>query len=289
MMSSLIARLSWRSAAGAGAALVATNDDSPDSSKTTPRRIAVVGAGIGGTSCCKFLRELMPDVHIDLFNDSDRVGGRLRTRPMPVYDGKDEIDFEIGGSVIHKSNRYMVALRKEARLETVKPRLETATSLVDGLEETVPIRLSSWKSISTIQLLWRYGYDLVRLRRFVKDTITKFCQIYDLQSGGQCYESAQQLFAACDLTPLARESLRETLTKRGFGDEFINELAQAAARVNYGQTVDQLHGLVGAVSLAGAQDSKLWHVDGGNWRICEYLAKHNATRLFQEAMVIAFS
>jgi predicted NAD/FAD-dependent oxidoreductase len=68
---------------------------------------AVVGGGIGGTSASYFLRELFgPNgVHIDLF-EPYRIGGRLS---VIAVNGRD---YEVGGSVIHPRNKYMVDFLK---------------------------------------------------------------------------------------------------------------------------------------------------------------------------------
>ena len=69
--------------------------------RSTPN-IAVIGAGIGGSSSSHFLRELFgSEATIDVFEASDRIGGRLDTIEIA---GKI---FESGGSVIHPGNKYM--------------------------------------------------------------------------------------------------------------------------------------------------------------------------------------
>ena len=69
--------------------------------RSTPN-IAVIGAGIGGSSSSHFLRELFgSEATIDVFEASDRIGGRLDTIEIA---GKI---FESGGSVIHPDNKYM--------------------------------------------------------------------------------------------------------------------------------------------------------------------------------------
>lgn len=70
--------------------------------KSKPINIAVIGAGIGGSSSSHFLRELFgPVATIDVFEASDRIGGRLDTIEIA---GKS---FESGGSIIHPDNKYM--------------------------------------------------------------------------------------------------------------------------------------------------------------------------------------
>jgi hypothetical protein len=54
------------------------------------------------------------------------------------------------------------------------------------------------------------------------------------------------------------------LLTAGMSPQLVDELAMTAVRVNYGgQTPDSLHGFVGSVALAGAEDG-LWAVKGGN-------------------------
>ena len=72
------------------------------SGQSSTPNIAIVGAGIGGSSSCHFIRQLFEsDANIDVFEASDRIGGRLSTVEIA---GKR---FESGGSIIHPDNKYM--------------------------------------------------------------------------------------------------------------------------------------------------------------------------------------
>jgi len=63
---------------------------------------AIIGSGIGGTSCAYFLKEIFKDlVNLDIY-EGNKVGGRLAT--VMLSDGNE---YETGGSVIHQRNRYM--------------------------------------------------------------------------------------------------------------------------------------------------------------------------------------
>lgn len=64
--------------------------------------IAIIGGGIGGTSCAYFLKEIFNDsAKIDIY-EGNKVGGRLAT--VVMNDGNE---YETGGSVIHQRNKYM--------------------------------------------------------------------------------------------------------------------------------------------------------------------------------------
>ena len=65
---------------------------------------AIIGGGISGAASAYFLNELFEDaVQLTVFERSSRIGGRLATIE---HDGRF---YELGGSVIHSSNRYMKA------------------------------------------------------------------------------------------------------------------------------------------------------------------------------------
>ena len=70
-------------------------------------KVAIIGAGIGGTSAAYFIGQgLGPNVTIDVFEKGNRVGGRMAV----VEIGGNS--FEAGASVIHESNKYMQEFTK---------------------------------------------------------------------------------------------------------------------------------------------------------------------------------
>lgn len=70
--------------------------------------IAIIGGGIGGTSCAYFLKEIFKDsAKIDIY-EGNKVGGRLDT--VVMNDGNE---YETGGSVIHQRNKYMSDFAKK--------------------------------------------------------------------------------------------------------------------------------------------------------------------------------
>lgn len=63
---------------------------------------AIIGGGIGGTSCAYFLRQMFEDsIKIDLYEGGE-VGGRLSTVKM-----NNGFEYETGGAIIHNRNKYM--------------------------------------------------------------------------------------------------------------------------------------------------------------------------------------
>ena len=69
--------------------------------------LAIIGAGIGGTSAAHFLRKKFGgSCSITIFEEKE-VGGRLATINMA---GKE---YEVGGSIIHSANKLMTNFLEE--------------------------------------------------------------------------------------------------------------------------------------------------------------------------------
>lgn len=146
---------------------------------------AIIGGGIGGTSCAYFLRQLLPDAELDLF-EKDKIGGRLATEQI------GEKKYEVGGSIIHPLNAYMV---NHTRLfggllicSGFIICLNAVSDFSKGLEQVsiVPGVLglhdgndfvflgseSSWQTI--LSLGWRYGGDMLTFNSLIEELMSKF-------------------------------------------------------------------------------------------------------------------
>ncbi|XP_028273039.1 prenylcysteine oxidase 1 [Parambassis ranga] len=236
-----------------------------------PKRIAVVGAGIGGTAAAYFLRqEFGAGVKIDVF-EPDTAGGRLAT----VKFGEHE--YETGGSVIHPLNLHMKHFIEKLGIPQRKD-VPTKMAIFDGKE--LVFEESDWFIINFLRILWRYGFNFLRMQMWVESILDKFMRIYQYQQYGYSFSSVERLLHAMggdSFLTLMNQTLEETMRAKGFSQVFLNEIVVPITRVNYGQSV-RINGFVGAVSLAGA-DSGLWAVDGGNKRVCTGLLYHSKSEL----------
>lgn len=236
-------------------------------------RIAVIGAGIGGTSSAYYLRQLFGhQANIDIY-EAKEVGGRLAT----VYMAGQDI--EAGGSIIHPRNNYMVNLTELLGLEK---RIidDDDFGIYDG--DQFQFQSSDYSLITKIKALWRYGRDIYRLSSWVNDNLmTKFSRIYTHQMNGYAFTTVKDLLLSMDplIANLTTRSIQEVLQEDGFSERFIKELVTVAVRNNYGQATD-IHALVGAVSLAGAQNG-LWAVKGGNKLVAKGLLEKSHAKLIQ--------
>ncbi|XP_030057758.1 prenylcysteine oxidase 1 [Microcaecilia unicolor] len=245
-------RRGWASKAGI--------KESGEQLRYPPSKIAIIGAGIGGTSTAFFLRQKFGrDVLIDIFERGE-VGGRLATVHL---EGQE---YEAGGSVIHPLNLHMKNFVKDLGL-SVRSSQTKLTGIYNG-EEFV-FEESEWFIINIIKLIWRYGFSFLRMYMWVEDMMDKFMRIYRYQSFEYSFSTIESLLHALggnDFTQKLNCTIDETMQKAGFSEKFISEIVTPAMRVNYGQSA-KVNGFVGAVSLAGT-DSGLWAVEGGNKLVC---------------------
>ncbi|XP_029371882.1 prenylcysteine oxidase 1 [Echeneis naucrates] len=236
-----------------------------------PKKIAVVGAGIGGTAAAYYLRqEFGAGVKIDVF-ESDTVGGRLAT----VKIGDHE--YETGGSMIHPLNLHMKHFIEKLGIP-VRKDVDSKMAIFDGKE--LMFEESEWFIVNFIRMLWQYGFNFIRMQMWVESILDKFMRIYQYQQYGYSFSNVERLLHAIggnSFLTLMNQTLEETMIGEGFSQVFLNEIVAPITRVNYGQSV-RIHGFVGAVSLAGA-DSGLWAVEGGNKRVCSGLLYHSKSEL----------
>ncbi|XP_051956648.1 prenylcysteine oxidase-like [Xyrauchen texanus] len=238
-----------------------------------PSKIAVVGAGIGGTATAHFLRQHFgPEVRIDVF-EKGSVGGRLATVSV------NHQDYESGGSIIHSLNLHMQDFVQQLGLKYRKS-VAGKTSVFNGeefiLEET------DWYLLDLFRLWWRYGISFIRLQMWVEEIMEKFMRIYKYQAHGYAFSSVEELLhslGGSGFINMTQRSLSESLLELGVSQRFIDEVIAPIMRVNYGQNIS-IPEFVGAVSLAGAQ-ANLWAVEGGNKLVCSGLLKLAKANLIQ--------
>ncbi|XP_062290821.1 prenylcysteine oxidase 1 [Scomber scombrus] len=236
-----------------------------------PKKIAVVGAGIGGTAAAYYLRkEFGAGVKIDVFEPGN-VGGRLATVTIGDYE------YETGGAIIHPLNLHMKEFIEKIGIPPRKD-VPSKMAIFDGKELT--FEESDWFIVNFLRMLWRYGFSFLRMHMWVESVLDKFMRIYQYQQYGYSFSSVDRLLHAMggdSFLTLMNQTLEETMMGEGFSQIFLNDIVAPITRVNYGQSV-RINGFVGAVSLAGA-DSGLWAVDGGNKRVCSGLLYNSKSEL----------
>ncbi|KAK2823721.1 hypothetical protein Q7C36_020321 [Tachysurus vachellii] len=243
-----------------------------------PKKIAIVGAGIGGTAAAYFLRqEFGPGVKIDVY-EAGTVGGRLATENI---EGQD---YETGGSIIHPLNLHMKHFVDRLGL-SVRTEVPSKMAIFDGTE--LMFEESDWFIVNFLRMLWRYGFNALRMHMYVEGLLDKFMRIYQYQQFSYSFSSVDRLLHAMggdEFLALLNQTLEESMLANSFSQTFINEIVTPISRVNYGQSV-RLHAFAGFVALAGAEPFKSGTIT--NFYEVNYVSESGPAHSLYDIVVLA--
>ena len=96
------------------------------------------------------------------------------------------------------------------------------------------------------------------------------------------WDSVEALMLALNWTEMVSQPASDYFQSHGVSANLISEMIDAATRVNYGQNVDEIHGLEGACSLAATGASSIVN---GNWQIFERFMNASGATLFLNSTV----
>ncbi|XP_045681506.1 prenylcysteine oxidase-like [Phyllostomus hastatus] len=230
-----------------------------------PSKIAVVGAGIGGSAVTHFLQQHFgARVQIDVF-EKGTVGGRLATISV------NKQHYESGAASFHSLSLHMQDFVKHLGL---KHRREVVgRSAIFGGENFV-LEETDWYLLNLFRLWWHYGISFLRLQMWVEEVMEKFMRIYKYQAHGYAFSGVEELLYSLgesSFINMTQRSVAESLLQVGVTQRFIDDIVSAVLRASYGQSA-AMPAFAGAMALAGAQGT-LWSVEGGNKLVCSGLLK----------------
>ncbi|XP_063499287.1 prenylcysteine oxidase-like isoform X7 [Symphalangus syndactylus] len=130
-----------------------------------PGKIAVVGAGIGGSAVAHFLQQHFgPRVQIDVY-EKGTVGGRLATISV------NKQHYESGAASFHSLSLHM---QDFVKLLGLRHRREVVgRSAIFGGEHFV-LEETDWYLLNLFRLWWHYGISFLRLQMWVEEVMEKF-------------------------------------------------------------------------------------------------------------------
>ncbi|KAF2758159.1 Prenylcysteine oxidase [Pseudovirgaria hyperparasitica] len=257
--------------------------------KSTPKRVAIIGAGAGGSSTAYHLHQFAAaagiPIDITIFEKNPYIGGRTTT--VNAWDTPGE-PIELGGAIFVKANKIMVEAAQAfnltaTKLSSVKPPSGTSNAPELGVwngEEFVFEQTGSWWDVP--KLLWRYGYAPVRTNNLVKDVMARFLRMYEAPVFP--WTSLSDVAYELGLTEATAVTGEQYLQANGVGKLFADEIVQASTRVNYAQNLPVIHGLDTMVSMA-AQGAM--SIDGGNWQIFANMVQTAAAHIHLNTTVSA--
>lgn len=238
-------------------------------------RIAIIGAGAGGTSAAYYLQKFTNHSYdITIFEKNDRIGGRATT--VDIY-GNSSRPFEIGASIFVSANKILRRATNEFNLTLNKFRASLnddsqlkKVGLYDGSSIFLEID-DSWKTY--VKLIWRYGRSPIQVEQLTKRFISEFLNnFYDKHFPFINLDTIMKISGFYAVTTITAELY---FKEEGVAETYYKEIIQSFTRVNYAQNLDQIHAIGALVSLAA---ENAMQIEGGNWQIFANLAKHsNAT------------
>ncbi|KAI0367266.1 FAD/NAD(P)-binding domain-containing protein [Pilatotrama ljubarskyi] len=256
-----------------------------------PNRIAIIGAGAGGSSAAFWIAKAKERyglyVEVDVYDKNPYIGGRSTT----VFPYEDETlePVELGASIFVKVNKNLWRAVDEFGLERV--------NFVDDDNEVMGIwdgqqfvlttggssLLSNW--LNKIKILWRYGYKApTKTQALVKDMVERFLTLYS--PAAPQWSNISSVVSSLAWEQVTAETAAEYFDLQGVDRRWTRELVEAATRVNYGQNVDRIHALEGLCSLAASGASS---VKGGNFQIFEHFIAHSNASVYLNTTVKAIS
>ncbi|KAL7275843.1 hypothetical protein RUND412_001188 [Rhizina undulata] len=239
----------------------------------TTKKVAVIGAGAGGTSSAYFLRKFVEGsntrVNITLFERRNYIGGRSTT--VNVYDDPSE-PVELGASIFVAINQNLVNAADEfglsySSVNSARPKeADDSFGVYNGSKFvfTQPATSSKWDEwLSIGRILYKYGpVAPIRSNKLKDATIGKFLKMYTAPIFP--FSSISSAAEELGLLEATGNTGEEFLKKNGIEGKFTTELMQASTRVNYGQNLGLIHGLESMVCLAAEGAVS---IEGGNWKI----------------------
>ncbi|GAA6009828.1 hypothetical protein JCM11491_000830 [Sporobolomyces phaffii] len=281
----------------AGAAEVSSS--SWDAQATGGPRIAIIGAGAGGSSAAYFLKHFSKltsrnlSTQVTIYEASDYIGGRS-TVLWPWADDpyapprhsadegepEEEVEpVELGASIFVEANKNLQRAVREFGLETTNYGHEEDgdTGIWDGEKFVFKESGKGWWDKT--KLLWRYGRSPFKVKALVKTTVESFTSLYSreyVSSPSFPFTSLLNFSASLDLLSPAALSGSEYFASQSVSPLFTSELISAATQVNYGTPIDEIHGLGGLVSLAA---NGAVSVKGGNRQIFEQFVVNSEANL----------
>ncbi|KAL1635251.1 hypothetical protein SLS58_010327 [Diplodia intermedia] len=244
------------------------------------KRVAIIGAGAGGSSAAYHLSEFASaagiPTNITVFERAPYIGGRSTT--VYAYDAPS-LPVELGASIFVQVNHILVNATAHFNLSSDGFRNAIA---VEGEEDddegqdflgvwdghqfvlTTPEDMGWWDKA---KMLWKYGLAPVRTMQLMKKTVGAFLNMYEEPHfpWTSLSEKAHEL----GLVDASAATGAEFLRKNGIGEAFAHDVVQASTRVNYAQNLAVVNGLISMVCMAteGAMS-----IDGGNWQIFANMA-----------------
>lgn len=228
-------------------------------------RFAIIGAGAGGSSAAFWISKSKErfghDIEVDVYEKENYIGGRSHI--VHPYENSSLPSIEYGASIFVSANKNLWRASDEFNLTRRDFRdVNARTGLWDGEQVLFSFGNGWWDSI---KLAWRYGLlSPKRADNLVANMIKSYLTLYSPETPH--WRNVADLAETFGWWTLLQSTTSEYFVNQGISELFVDEMVEAATRVNYGQNADEMHALEGTVSLAASGATS---IQGGNFQLFE--------------------
>ncbi|CCE85178.1 Piso0_004760 [Millerozyma farinosa CBS 7064] len=232
---------------------------------TVKGRIAIIGAGAGGSSAAYYLQKYTNHgFNITIYEKSNYIGGRATTVPI---GGNSSYLVETGASIFVSANKILSKAVEDFNFETQAFRegakkVSNADNRIGIWNGNSILVIFSDSIMDKMKLFLRYGLDIFRSLSLSKQFVQRFLDYYYNKLFP--FESLNTAAYLSDFLNYTKITGRGLFTEKGISDLFSLEFIQSLTRVNYAQDLESIHAIGTLVCLA-ANNAR--QVKGGNWQI----------------------
>ena len=241
-------------------------------------KIAVIGAGPAGSSFAYHLSKMVqnaPNVKIDLFEATAKVGGRVDSIYVPFEEG---VVVDFGASIFVDSNPIMYNMSKLFNLTYTSSK--GSFGFYDGKKSEFLFESSTYSWWTKVKMAYRYGWSLKKGTDAGDEAAARYKGIYELDS----FDNMSKLVRSLNLEDTLNVTTREYL--EGYNENYLNEIVDVTTIINYGRNIDQSHALG---SLVGILSDNAYTIDGGNSLIFENMLNHSIADIYYNSRVTKVS
>jgi len=271
------------------------------------KKIAVIGGGCGGCATSYFIKKHsakdVNQIHLDLFERSEILGGRLRH----VHIEEDNLTVELGGNIFHKDvNPNVMLLLKSVEQDLVQDNRKDmmkmlelynpygnikSSAVFNGRKMEIitgkSILLSRWKEWLDNIFWFTFGISIIiGLLNSLYEKITTFIQIITRYGFGTLYKT-------WSIQRRCKVPINEMFTTYGFNEiraivekyfpsylsrncrtvmqveykidpKFITDILESVARNIYSQNLENYHQMAMITTLMAGDDTGLRTFVNGN-------------------------
>ncbi len=181
-------------------------------------RVAIIGAGIGGSSAAYYLLKNR-NVFVDIYEKRSRVGGRVFSQEIL----NKTTDF--GASFLIEENELIFSLIKDLNITVQIAEDDSNMSIGIFHNKSILLTLGNSDIINMLKIVWRYGFlSPLRANKLIQDQLLKFKNVYRLINSKNTSNTLHEFLMKTEMETLITTNIGEFLNQHGVSDKYIDEI-----------------------------------------------------------------